>query len=611
LQHDNTKSYPGREQLGQVFNLCTEIGKAVTLQRVFNPELFPKNGSLRGLKRLTKETRTQMLADKMIRCWQGPPNAHEVDMLLKAGVDVEYIHPQAEGATFLGLAARHGYPHCVDALLRQGADSAAKAANKLTPFQQAAYMGQADVMDLMLAKGADLSQRTDYGMTPLMLVVNGLGRRENCCRALEVLLARGVSLDDKDNDGRTVMDIYTRNRFGYASLGWKQDWAKPLLDAVEERAARRRKKEATQKLLRAVRNTGSPGGKPPDPKALQRYIDDGADIEVIEDDLWKTTPLAILCNYNCLEQVKVLIAAGANVSPRHPERGTTPLIAAAFFGYTDTLGLLLDHGAEVDEADNDGKTALINTVSWGCRREAAQLLAARGASIRATDGSGKTVFDYCKEGALSDKNYSGRSGREVFGEVERDLLFAECLQLWESGRDLLEMGSGWGIAVLCAAAATGDKKIAAALIGAGVDVGAKDARGQTPLHCAAAAGQTEMAGYLIEKGAGVDAPDAEGRTPLMLAVYPRCFASLAHLLLDHGARADIGFRRSVINAEDIRLGSVVEEGKEPKEAQAAQRELATRICATAVKQAAQQFIEGTREGVTLNRKFRLKPASQC
>src|SRR5437868_4968636 len=76
---------PVRETVGQFAGLCEEIGKAVTLQKVFNPELFPQNGSLRGLKRLTTEARSEMLAGKMIRCWYDQnPNPREVDMLLKA-----------------------------------------------------------------------------------------------------------------------------------------------------------------------------------------------------------------------------------------------------------------------------------------------------------------------------------------------------------------------------------------------------------------------------------------------------------------------------------------------------------------------------------------------
>ncbi len=496
------KSFPGSAQLGQFADLCDDIGRTITLQKLFNPELFPKNGSLRGLKRLTQDARTQMLADKIVRCWHDQkPDPHEVDMLLKAGVDTEYIHPQAEGATLLGLAARRGYVQCVEELLRHGADLSGKAANKMTPFQQAAWMGQAEVMELLLRRGADIAIRNEHGMTPLMLVVNGLGGRDGRRRSLELLLAHGVSLEDKDNEGRTAMDYFRRNHFGYAAMGWNNDWAKPLLDADAQIAARRKKEEATQRLMNAMRDVGTAGGRTPSPQTLQRYIDDGANIEAI-DDFWKTTPLGILAHYNCVAQIQVLIAAGANVSPKAAnDLGETPLTTAGFNGYTDLIKLLLDSGAKVDETDNRGKTALISAVDWGCRREAARLLVARGASVTCTDKEGKSALDYCTAGLAKDMNYGDGSARKVYTEMQLIL---------EGGayRDFLCSR------ISTLPRMTDDAGFAAALIAGDVNPHLTDGNGWTPLHWAAGCGNEPLMEFLLSKGADIEAKDAADRMPL-------------------------------------------------------------------------------------------------
>lgn len=363
--------------------------------------------------------------------------------------------------------------------------------------------------------------------------------------------------------------------------------------------------------MKAVRNTGGPGGCAPTPEALKRYIDAGADIECIDgSDHWKDTPLGILAHYNCVKQIEVLIAAGANVSPRHPERSSTPLTTAAFFGYTGLVRLLLDHGADINEADNEGKSALINTLTWGCRRETAQLLIERGAPLRATDKEGRTVFDHCRA-SIKDCAERGRDDTE-WVQAERDLFFAEFRQLRDKPGALEATSGAWKTDVLCAAAAAGDMDIATRLVSAGADAAAKNADGRSPLHCAAAAGQAAMAGYLIAQGAAINAADADGDTPLMRAINPRCHTEVANLLLDHGAYADVvkAWSWGLRSVQDLRLGSVVENGKSFAAARAEQGELAARIYKAYVDQTAQQFTEGTRNGVALSRKLRLKAGPQ-
>ena len=521
------KSFPGQEKVLQFVDLCEEIGKTVTLQKVFNPELFPNNGSLRGLKRLTAEQRTKMFVDLITRCWyEQQPDRHKVDMLLKAGVDVECaLPPFVEGDTLLGFSARRGFLHCVEALLRHGANPGAKTEKSLTPFQQAAYWGQVEVMKFLAAQGADLSQRTDYGMTPLMLVVNGAGRRDGCTQAIEFLLAHGASLDDKDNGGRTVMDIYRYNHLGHQSAGWTSDWAKPLLDASAALEARRRKEEATAKLLKKMGQVGTQAGGGPSAAALKHYIDEGADIEA-RDSFWKTTPLGIFAHYNDIAQVRVLVAAGAEVSPRDSKQGATPFIAAGSNGYMDLMGLLLEHGADVNEADNSGATALIHATRWGCRLEAVKFMIAQGAEVDTVDSAGKTAFDYCEEGKKDARYYRPRGhGDDVYTELEQVLLAG-------SHRRLLEKKTGGDYKA-------SDWTLVRRLIDSGADVNEKDAHGWTPFLWAASRGDVSVMQLLLDHGADRHATDNQGKNALMLAAYPEPRIEAAGFLLDAGVYADV------------------------------------------------------------------------
>jgi ankyrin repeat protein len=53
-----------------------------------------------------------------------------------------------------------------------------------------------------------------------------------------------------------------------------------------------------------------------------------------------------------------LLDKGADVNAKSGDQGRTPLIVAVLGGYTDIVRALLERGADINEKDNSGKTAL-------------------------------------------------------------------------------------------------------------------------------------------------------------------------------------------------------------------------------------------------------------
>ena len=74
---------------------------------------------------------------------------------------------------------------------------------------------------------------------------------------------------------------------------------------------------------------------------------------------------------------------------------------------------------------------------------------------------------------------------------------------------------GWPpIVFQCRGDRGGNSERVRALITAGSDLGARNHKGQTALHCAAKAGFVDIVALLLRSGAEVDARDQAGQTPL-------------------------------------------------------------------------------------------------
>ncbi len=93
-----------------------------------------------------------------------------------------------------------------------------------------------------------------------------------------------------------------------------------------------------------------------------------------------------------LEGVRQSLAAGTQVNAREPQGGATPLNIAALFGRTRVAVLLIEQGADVSLANNDGNTAL-HLASFFARPDLVELLLKHDAPDRAKNGQGETPLD--------------------------------------------------------------------------------------------------------------------------------------------------------------------------------------------------------------------------
>ena len=248
-----------------------------------------------------------------------------------------------------------------------------------------------------------------------------------------------------------------------------------------------------------------------------------------------------------ISTIRRLIAAGANINySEYLETGvtTTPLGNAIYNDKIEVAKILLEHGANpnaetiIIDSSGDGFDVttsnfvlVARVAAWGSGSAAAiemfRLLLDKGANINDVDGEGATAL-------MVLAGYSNEDDRES----EKNAASAASFLL-ERGADA-NFATDWAGTALERAEGGGSRQMVNVLKSAGAKripvegATAADARGNTALMFAARSGDTKAMQRLIAAGADVNAHNAAGNTALMIA-SKNVNISAARLLLDRGA----------------------------------------------------------------------------
>lgn len=261
-----------------------------------------------------------------------------------------------------------------------------------------------------------------------------------------------------------------------------------------------------------------------DSSTVAAMIADGADVD--EPQIDGATALHWAVYFDDLPTAKALIGAGANPSTAN-RAGATPMRLAAINGSAGMLELLLDAGADLDEALTPyGDTALMMAARTG-KLEAVELLLDRGAEIDAAETWGgttalmwaisehhpdvvKLLIDRDANVDSVSKAVTGR-GRGAEGRAPAEFDPTSSPVGYANG----------GFTPLHFAAREGELESARLLVAAGAPIDRVAADGKTPLNLAIYNGHYELAELLVDAGADINLADAEGFPPLFWAVDRR------------------------------------------------------------------------------------------
>jgi len=414
-------------------------------------------------------------------------------ILKKADVNA----PQIDGTVALHWAVQANDAELTDLLLRSGANVSAATVAGATPLQLAAINGNAAILGRLITAGADPNvSLTRSGDTALMMAA-----RTGKADAVRVLLDRGAKVNTQETWGGTT------------ALMWAVSEKHPeITKLLIERGA---DVNARSYYVPSASGRGFEGTTPVAQKP------DGNFEEFASGWL---TPLMFAARENDLESARLLVKAGAGVNAQSGD-GKDALSLAFFDGSYDVAEFLIDSHANLNQTDAQRFTPLFWAVDrrnmetapnfpWMETRDPLPLI--------------KKMLD-----AGADPNaLINSTPRARMREGSPRLIYATTLMRAALAGDvelaklLMSHGADPNIhskdreTMLMAACGTGfingyhrqrtpaeRLELVKLLVENGQDVNAADNYGITPLMVAANLGDLEVVKYLVSKGADLAAHD--------------------------------------------------------------------------------------------------------
>ena len=466
-------------------------------------------------------------------------NKEIADMLLRAGANPKAAN--REGSTPLWLASVNGDAAMIEALLAAGADPNETLPLGRTPLMTAARTGNVAAMKVLVDRGADVNAKeTARGTTPLMWAAD-----EGHPAAVKFLIDRGADIAarsnpaqrgrgpalGKANDPRKAVAAQGAAVAAGAALDLRQ-----IREAAGEVPAAGRGGRAGGAGAPAAGGRGRGAGRgdgAPTGAAGDDQPDDAAAAAVgfarrapAPNDGGQLTPLIYATRANNLDSVKVLLDAGADIN-QTSGYGWSPLLVATQNRYYKLGAYLLERGANPNLANKGGWVPLylatdnrnIENGDYPVRRgdmdhlEFITLLLDKGADANAR------VKDSTETRTVLTNQWLDENGATAFFRASQSGDITLMKVLLAKGADPkiattlgvtalhVAAGIGWveGITYEWSKQATFDA--VRLLIELGLDVNAQADTGRTALHGAAHKGRADVIQILADSGARLDVRD--------------------------------------------------------------------------------------------------------
>ncbi len=238
----------------------------------------------------------------------------------------------------------------------------------------------------------------------------------------------------------------------------------------------------------------------PDTRCLVALLKAGSDVNMTDNDPEGEggTALNYAACFNCIENVRILIKAGADVNRRN-KAGRGALWFALFNHCNRIAEILIRAGARVNEQDWTGRSLLM-IATEALNVPGAELLLASGADVNL-------------ENSMKEKFISGFDTTPLMAASSNSCV--ELVTMFLDNGACVRKRDMYGRSSLKAAVHRKHYQIVSMLVAAGADVNQGDNNNDTPL--ASAMSSYGIAKILVDNGADVNGVSTNGCTPLMEA----------------------------------------------------------------------------------------------
>jgi ankyrin repeat protein len=434
------------------------------------------------------------------------------ELLIQAGAHVTAAN--REGATPLSLASINGNAPMIEHLLKAGADpNLPVLSHGETALMLAARTGNVEAVRLLLDHGADVDARdTLRGTTALMWAA-----AQEHPAAVQVLVEYGADVGARSNPA-------TLGRSAY------------LAPTVVQRAASLGTEARPAGRGGAGRDRGAAGGgragRGADGAAAANQDFDNQDFFAPRQNTngGGLTPLVFAARQGDLVSTRILLDAGADVN-QATQYGWTPLLTATHNRSYRLASFLLDNGADANLANKGGWTPLylatdnrnIESGDYPVRKpdmdhlDFIEKLLKHGANVnaRAIDSTEtRTIFtmQWLNEDGATPFVRAAQSGDVT---LMRFLLAHGADPKIPTKNNVTALavaaGIGWVEGVTYEWSEKDNLEAVKMCLDLGIDVNARDGDGRTALHGAAHKGRNAVVQLLVDRGAKLDARDNGSR----------------------------------------------------------------------------------------------------
>jgi ankyrin repeat protein len=443
----------------------------------------------------------------------------------------------------------------VNAVQQQGLDQG------VTPLHRAAFFDSADIVELLISRGANVNAKHGHnanglaGATPLLYAAS-----HGSLNGISVLLKHGADAAAAASSGDGPAETAVKYNHADAEILIRDYLDKPPvvgfidaarngdLDAVRRTLMQGIDQTTLNLALRLMLIAGADRFEERQ-QILQLLIDQGAQSASVLDlantpsaarllisrsadrksrAALEAAALAVACNPIVLDReavLMVLVDHGTRIADQ-PAAARAMLRCAVRAHDLSLAEYLLKQGAKADGRDAGGRTLLFDAPDAAM----VDLLVQHGAPVGAADSGGGTAVANA---------IVGRRTQSAVELIRRGALRGPVQPL-----------------LLHAAARTGQVSVISALLDEGAAIGARDTDGRTALYWAVYARDYFCTQALVTAGADINATDNDGSTVLHVAASRAVTPLLLSYLLEQHANAALRDKKGRL-AQDLAANETV------------------------------------------------------